>query len=112
MRVIRSTYETFDEESVEAGDARERGWREELGWCMETDESDREEGIDAVDLAVSFLEERGATEPSSSEFTMNTWYTCFGEMDYRTGDCTNESYHLSGFTVAEERRIFNRVEML
>ncbi len=105
-RKIAITYEVFDEESTEAGDAKERGWDDEEGVSMEPD-CDED---DAVRNAVQFLRGAGATEASSSCFDPHVWYTCYGEMHSRTGETTNRSYHLKNWTVAELQAIYNGVK--
>lgn len=108
---IAITFETITPESAEQGDAADRGWIDEDGVEMTPDEYDREEGITAVDKAVKFLKYEGASEPSSSHFYEGVWYTAYEtDTDYSTGETTNKSYHLKGFTKAEQEAIFNKMK--
>lgn len=71
------TYEIIDEESASYGDVKERGFDNENAKC------DFREMIDLLQ----------GTEPSSSEPDSRNWYTHYGEMDYKTGEYENKSYH-------------------
>ena len=74
------TYEIITEESAIDGDAEERGF-------IDTDaETDFRNMSDLLQ----------GTEPSSSEISISgylTWYTRYEDMDYRTGEWKNRSYH-------------------
>lgn len=107
---ILITYEIVTPESAEEGDAEERGWIDEDGVSMKPDKYDTQDGITAVDKAIKFLKHEYATDASSSRFNEGTWYTNYEySQDYSTGAVESRSYHLKGFTEAEERAIFNRV---
>lgn len=108
-KYITTTYEIVTPESAEEGDYAEIGWENEEGEDMTPDEYDAEEGITAVDKAVEFLKDNGPVEPSSSRFSVRTWYTHYGEQDWRDGSYTNYNYFLNGFSEEEEREIYSRV---
>jgi hypothetical protein len=112
-RIIRTTYTVVTPESAEVGDYAETGWIDEEGTAMEPDEYDREEGRTAVDLAVAFLEYAGASEPSSCPTWMpGTWYTSPTIQDrahFEEGREEQHSFHLEGFSEAEEREIYRRL---
>lgn len=108
---ITTSYYVVDEESSEAGEAKERGWLDKEGESMTPDEYDREDGITAVDIAVKFLLSKGATEPSSSHYHGNIWYSATDpDRDYSSGEETYYDYHLNGFSEQEGEEIFNRVK--
>jgi len=71
------TYEIIDEESASYGDAKERGFEDENA------ESDFRDMVDLLQ----------GTEPSSSPTDSTSWYTHYGEMNCRTGEYENKSYH-------------------
>lgn len=106
-RVIVSYYETWSPEDVEIGDTDDKG--ELDAWEVEVDEYDREEGLDHTDIAADYLIDKGVSEPSSSHFHPGIWYTMYGDSDFRTGDRTNESYHLKGFSEDEEKEVYEKV---
>lgn len=109
-RSIRVTYSRITPESAEDGDFSETGWIDEEGSSMEPDKYDRREGLSAVDKAVKFLKYDGATEASSSYFHPGVWYsTGFDVSDYRSGESEERSYHLDGFTAAEQKEIWERL---
>jgi hypothetical protein len=107
-RKIRITYEIVTPESAEQGDADERGWIDEDGVSMEPDETDIEDEVSAVDKAIKFLKENGATEPSSSDSHVGLWYTCREhDTDLGTGAVESRSYHLVDFMPHEEFAIYD-----
>lgn len=105
---IVSYYETWSEEDVEIGETNERGDLDVE--ILELDEYDRDEGLTMVDKAVEYLTNAYAYEASSSHFHPGIWYTAYGDSDYRTGEVQNESYHLKGFSEAEEAAIFEEMK--
>jgi hypothetical protein len=109
QKVIREAYTLYTPESVEAGDAAEHGWIDEDGVDMMPDEYDVEEDITAADKAVEHLWSEGATEASSSSFNPGVWYSVMRDPDMRTGEQEERSFHLDGFSLAEERAIFGRL---
>lgn len=107
--VIRESFTLYTPESVERGDAAEHGWIDEDGVEMTPDEYDAEEGLTAVDKAVKHLRSEGATEASASHFHPGVWYLSMHDPDFRTGDQEERSFHLDGFTLEQERAIFEQM---
>jgi hypothetical protein len=108
---ITISYRVSDEESTELGDYKEQGWKDQEGVSMVPDEYDLEDGITAVDKAVDFLKDNGATEASSSHFNNHVWYsTTDADVDYGSGEETYYDYHLKGFSNEEKEEIFNRIK--
>ena len=107
--VIKETFTLYTPESVEAGDAAERGWIDEEGADMTPDEYDREEGLTAVDKAVKHLRNEGATQASSTDFHKGIWYSSMHAEDPRTGEQEEHGFHLDGFSPEEERAIFEQM---
>lgn len=96
QRLIRTSFDIVTEESAAEGDAAEHGWLDEEGT-----EFTVEEAIEKLEFC----------EPSASQFHPGVWYTQKeGDTDYQTGEVTTESYHLVGFTEAEQREIFEAVQ--
>lgn len=105
---IVTTFCKTTPESVEQGDYSESGYEDEEGVIMEPDEIEKEDGITVADKAVDWLRDKGATEASSSDFHVGLWYsTDWHDTDYRTGEQTEYSYHLKGFTEQEEREVYD-----
>lgn len=105
---ITTTYAVTTPESAAMGDHEETGWEDEEGVSMIPDTFDQEEGLTPVDLAVDFLQKKGATESSSSHFHPGTWYTSRSE-DYTSDRDTEYNYHLEDFTESQEAEIFRRM---
>lgn len=72
---------------------------------MEPDSFDLEEGLEAPDKAADFLLDH-AVEFSSSVFDPRGWYIGQEEQDYQSGEWTQYSYHLKGFTEEEAAMIY------
>jgi hypothetical protein len=106
---IKVSYSTVTAESAAEGDYAESGWEDEEGMDMTPDQYDVEEGLTAVDKAVSNLRAAGAVEPSSSAYHRGVWYSGDAEEDYRTGESITRAYHLYNFTPEQEREIFDRI---
>jgi len=102
-RKIVSYYEKWDQEALEAGDTDDRGENDE--YEIELDDIDKEDDKTIVDLAVEYLKYNFAHDPSSSHFHPGIWYTATDEHPY-TGVVENITYHLKGFTEAEEAEVF------
>jgi hypothetical protein len=101
-RRLRVSFERFTHDSVEAGDAEERGWIDEEGISFEPDEFDVEDGLDAVTLAARFLHEKGVEPSTSHGWSPGMWYTQYkAEEDIRTGEYENHSFHPAGFSDGE-----------
>ena len=105
---ISISYETWDEESEDAGETDEKGWENEEGIEF-TDDADET----AVEQAIDFLKKEGATNFSASSFEPRGWYSTGSESDDRdiqTGELTIYSYHLNGeWTDEEKEAIYNGV---
>lgn len=97
-KVIRTSYETWDEEDIEAGDTDKRGWEDEEGVVFET-----------VEDAIKWLKDQGAVHPSDSRFRTGTWYSTEDELNFTTGERTIRSFHLKGFSGEEEEEIYNAI---
>lgn len=78
--LISCTYEVVTEESAEHGDAEERGF-------------EYENAPTEYDDVVRILK---GLEPSCRPITNGalTWFTSYGDADFKTGNRTNKSYHL------------------
>lgn len=103
-KLVRISYEIWDEDALEAGETDERGWENEEG----IDFSDDPDETPAKDV-VKYLKKEGATKPSASRFEKGVWY--FSEdKDIKTGDVEIKSYHLAGdWTEDELKEIFNAI---
>jgi hypothetical protein len=106
--LIRTTYDITTPESAEHGDFAESGWVDEEGEDMSPDEDET-----AVEKAVEFLRREGVTD-DGSHFYPGIWYTNYeyghGTRDYfEKGIEERRSYHLDGFTEAQEREIFEEI---
>lgn len=102
------TYSQMTPESVDAGDFSDGGFKD--ADSVQPDEFDAEDGLTAVDKAVSYLQDKGATEKSSSHFHPGVWYSAgFDTTDYRTGEETEYCYHPHNFTLDEEKAIFEAI---
>jgi hypothetical protein len=101
------TYETSTEESAEAGEFAEHGY-DDYHNC-EPDELDAQDGFTAVSLAIEYLKDKGAFQPSNGSFNVRTWYTTGSDTNFQTGEETTYSYHPENFTPAEEEAIFKGV---
>lgn len=106
---IAITYETWDEDALEAGDTDNRGWEDEEGVLFE-DEDDKS----AVQQAIEYLRNEGATQFSSDPFEPRGWYSTdgndFNSQNIRTGEHTVRSFHLnSDWTDEEKLAIYNGV---
>jgi len=95
--LVRETYEIFTPESVEDGEAAERGFIDEDGSHFTFRE--------LVELLTG-------SEASSSHYHAGVWYTKHGEADCRTGATENRSYHLVGASERVQRRLFAVVSSL
>lgn len=106
---ILISYEVFTPESVEEGEAEERGWIDEEGVSMRPDKYDQAEGLTVVDEAVKFLRDEGVIEASSSQFHKGIWYIGDTSQNFRTGEDTVNHYHLVDFSQAQEREVYERL---
>ena len=103
------TFDTYTDESVEVGDSENGGYSDYES--MAPDEFDSEDGITAVDKAARYLTRDHCVETSSSHFHLGVWYSdCDSDMDYRTGEQTQHSYHPTNFSEDEQRALFDAVK--
>jgi len=109
---VKITYEIITPESAEEGDVAESGWEDDEGVSMTLDEWDIEEETTLAEKTAKWLYDEGAIEPSSSHFYPGTWYTAYGDQDYRTGAYKNRSFHLHDFTPDEERQVWDELNKL
>jgi hypothetical protein len=113
VRKISESYEIITHESAAEGVAAENGWIDEEGTAIspdtyDLDETEGDETLAAVRLAVKHITQHGGVEASSSRWHSGLWYSYYDETgDYATGDRENRSFHLSGFSELEERHIFD-----
>jgi len=109
------TYEIWDEDALDSGETDNRGFIDEEGVSMQADDMDREHGITSVDNAVDFLESnmgnQGLEASSTGKLTTNDWWTSYEyNLDLRTGEVENRSFHPYGFTAEELNEINRRVK--
>ncbi len=112
--LICTTYDIVTPESASHGDVDSSGWIDETGLAFEPDPYDIAEGVTRADLALEYLREQGYLEPSSSAFHVDVWYTVYGYNQgtreyYETGAEESRSYHLDGFTEAEQASIYEGI---
>jgi len=107
---IRSAYDKRDEESVEHGDAFERGWLDEEGESMEPDEWDLEDGLTAVDLAVKYLKDKGPLETDQGGTTYSTSDSMYNRDRIENGIEEYRYYFLDGFTDEEIEQIRSKIK--
>lgn len=104
-KLIKITYEIWDEDSLEAGDTDDKGWEDEEGEEFESDEDGT-----AAEKAIKFLKKKDATNASDSSYQSGTWYQDDGDTDMKTGDKKYLGYHLYGsWTPAEKKEIYKGV---
>lgn len=109
-RLIKRTYAVITPESASNGDYAKTGWTDETGESMELDKYDIEDGLTVTQKAIDFLKDKGAIFASSSHFHSGVWYSTEPTIeDYSTDEEWEYSYHLYGFTEAEEETIFNTI---
>lgn len=108
-KTITVYYETWDEDSIDAGETDERGEWDQVE--IEADETDLEDGKPDSVLAAEYLMDHGPVEASSTQWHPGVWYTSIdAEEDYKTGEKTYYSFHLSGFDEGEAREIFDIIK--
>jgi hypothetical protein len=103
MATVLSYYSVWTEEDVELGEASESG--EDVD-KIKLDEYDIEEGLSLADKIAGYLNDKGAIQPSSNFFHSGVWYTAEDEVDFRTGDRTERSYHIKDVNEETERKVF------
>lgn len=111
-RRILTSFTTITPADEDDGDyGEEHGWVDKSGARIACDSYDLSNGITVAVKAAKWLLDHGALEASSSHFHKGVWYTqSDGSTNYRTGENTQESYHLKGFSEAEEKEIFRLVK--
>ncbi len=111
-RRIATTFTTITPADEDDGDhGEEHGWVDKRGERITLDRYDLETGETIASKAAKWLRDHGPVEASSSHFHKGEWYTqSDGDTNYRTGEWTQESYHLKGFSEAEEQEIFRLVK--
>lgn len=103
-KIIKISYENWDEDSIESGETDDRGWEDEEG----VDFSDDPDETPAKD-AIKFLRKKGATNPSSNRYDSGVWYSS-EDKDIKSGDVEIKSYHLYGdWTEDEKKEIFKGI---
>jgi hypothetical protein len=98
------SYSTATDESSEAGEYEDIGYNDYHD--CEPDELDAQDNLTAVDLAITYLKDKGAFEPTSTSFSVGTSYESDPDEDFQTGEHTHLTYHPENFTPAEEEAIF------
>jgi len=114
---ITTTYAISTPESREQSSYEETGFIDEEGVEMVPDlweEEDPDIDTSPASMAVAFLDTVGPLEPSATSFHKGVWYTNnkhgHGTRDYfEKGTEESRSYHLEGFTEAQEREVFKKV---
>ena len=122
-KYILRTYQVVTPESAEHGETSEHGYADFSGnhFPMLQGKTDfdfdpnligydcTEDSDDtSVDIVCECLLSQGV-EPSASFFHPNVWYAGYPETDYRDGSDTTYSYHLYGFSEAEQLEIYQSV---
>jgi len=97
---IYTTFCTVTQESAEQGDFAESGWIDREG-----------EDLESVEAAIDFLESAGVTEASSSWFHAGVWYSTEPDTDIHSGDSEQHSFHLYGFSEAEQEQIYTALSV-
>lgn len=69
-----------------------------------------EDGITAMDIAAQFILDEGGRSASSSFFNPNVWYQDEPHQDFKAGYYENKSFHLRGFSVKEQREIYEQLQ--
>lgn len=97
---MNKTYETWDEEAIEAGDTDDRGFEYE----------DKE--FDSLWDMADEIRDAGATEPSDSRGGPHTWYsTIDDDVNIRTGERTSYAFHPDNLSAEEAAELFKLVKM-
>lgn len=92
--------------SVRTKDSARRGGPIDQFWADEECVSWRPSRHEtAIDFAVEYLEEQGATYPSHPEASPGIWYSTRQWEENEDGELEKSSFHLSGFSPEEEIEI-------
>jgi hypothetical protein len=95
-RSIKVYFSIVSPESAEEGEEAETGEEDEH-------EIEPSYGETFADVAVKYLKHQGTSDSGGD------WFESEVDMDYRTGAQTLYSFHLKGFTDAEEKEIWRRM---
>lgn len=96
---ISISYEVWDEDSIEAGETDDKGWKDEEG-----------EEFDSVEDAIKFLKKKSANNPSNGAYHSGTYYKDDGTENVKTGETKYLAYHLNGnWTEDEKKAIYKAI---
>lgn len=96
---ISISYEVWDEDSIEAGETDDKGWKDEEG-----------EEFDSVEDAIKFLKKKSANNPSNGAYHSGTYYKDDGTENVKTGETKYLTYHLNGnWTEDEKKAIYKAI---
>lgn len=96
---ISISYEVWDEDSIEAGETDDKGWKDEEG-----------EEFDSVEDAIKFLKKKFANNPSNGSYHSRTYYKDDGTKNVKTGETKYLTYHLNGnWTEDEKKAIYKAI---
>ncbi len=95
----------------EGADEREKTGEGHRVHPCEPDDIDRDEGLSAVDIAVTALRTKlFATDYSASEWQRHGWWSSTQPYEHAyTGELEEVTVHLRDFTEDESREIYRRV---
>lgn len=95
---IRTTYETYTPDDLEAGDANDRGYEDERIFDPSEYQDEEDPTRALIEDAARYVLNEGGVYPSSSPVRPDerTWWTTEADQDYCTGDQTFRSFHLDG----------------
>jgi hypothetical protein len=100
---MNKTYETWDEESVEAGETDDKGFEYQ----------DKE--FDSLWAMADEIRDAGATEPSDSSAGPRTWYSTvdpeYSRAHIEKGKDTYYSFHPEGLTDEESKELYKLIKM-
>lgn len=103
-KLIKISYENWDEDSLDAGETDDKGWEDEEGVNF-SDDPDETPAKDAI----KFLRKKYATNLSSKSYSPNVWYSS-EDKNIKSGDVEIKSYHLYGdWTDDEKKEIFKGI---
>jgi hypothetical protein len=108
MIEIGFTYEVITPESAEQGDVAERGGYEPGGWKFADEYEPKPWHPGTLRDAIKSARNLGISEPSQwpAFISAHGWFSSADpDPDYRTGENTYYSLHVSGVTVATLNRI-------
>lgn len=100
---VYATLWTYDD--IEAGESSDN-WEEDTVDCT-PDQYDIDDRLNHADIAAAYLNREGYFDTSTYPFQPGTWYSLMSE-DYRSGDSTEYTAHLHGFTEEEEKYIYSK----